>query len=277
MIIPDFYLRFSCRAAACKHTCCRGWEIDVDPVSAARYLSFPGPLGDELRNSILSTAEGAAFRLTKEEACPFLRTDGLCRLILAQGEDFLCEICMEHPRFYFELGEALFGGVGLSCEAAVALLPRTGRLTFVDEETGARFTLAALCGSFLPASGVGPPDFSPCPDAVAVLSAFVPCEPIDEAWTRELRTLTAESHALADRAAALYSENRAFLQAVFEYIVFRQLPMAASVGLAAVLSYAARSATFILLHAARFGDLAESVRRWSEEIEYSDVNVELLL
>ena len=27
---PDFYDRFRCRAAACRHSCCKGWEIDID-------------------------------------------------------------------------------------------------------------------------------------------------------------------------------------------------------------------------------------------------------
>ena len=114
MIVPSFYPAFRCRAAACRHSCCRGWEIGIDADTAQRYLSFPGPLGHELRETILQDEDGASFRLTAADACPFLRADGLCRLILTQGEGFLCEICREHPRFYGQVVETELAGLGLS-------------------------------------------------------------------------------------------------------------------------------------------------------------------
>ena len=32
---PDFYDDFHCLASACRHSCCVGWEIDVDAESPA--------------------------------------------------------------------------------------------------------------------------------------------------------------------------------------------------------------------------------------------------
>ena len=34
--MPEFYPAFRCRAGTCRHSCCRGWEIDVDDTSALR-------------------------------------------------------------------------------------------------------------------------------------------------------------------------------------------------------------------------------------------------
>lgn len=97
---PDFAPDFVCKADKCRHSCCRGWEIDIDAATAAWYLTLDGEIGEELRQNIVQAEDGTySFRLTPEERCPFLRADGLCRLILTLDEDALCEICTMHPRF----------------------------------------------------------------------------------------------------------------------------------------------------------------------------------
>ena len=30
LIAPDYYNKFSCIADKCRHSCCVGWEIDID-------------------------------------------------------------------------------------------------------------------------------------------------------------------------------------------------------------------------------------------------------
>ena len=32
-VYPDYYSAFRCIAGACKHSCCIGWEIDIDEES----------------------------------------------------------------------------------------------------------------------------------------------------------------------------------------------------------------------------------------------------
>ena len=53
-VYPDFYRAFACKASFCRHSCCRGWEIDVDEESAAYYCALPGKLGDDLRAGVLA-------------------------------------------------------------------------------------------------------------------------------------------------------------------------------------------------------------------------------
>ena len=121
LVYPDYYLRFSCIAGACRHNCCVGWEIDVDIDTMSRYRKVSGKLGEKLRRCI-STEDTPHFILDENERCPFLKEDGLCELILRLGEDSLCEICAEHPRFRNFYGIRTEVGLGLCCEAAGALI-----------------------------------------------------------------------------------------------------------------------------------------------------------
>lgn len=120
-LYPTLYDAFACKADACKKTCCQRWEIDIDANSADRYLAEEGALGQELKQWMVATEEGYRFRFEESGCCHFLQ-DGLCRLVLAKGEDYLCNICHAHPRFYTYIGDLELCGVGLACEASVELL-----------------------------------------------------------------------------------------------------------------------------------------------------------
>jgi len=152
MLVPEFYERFQCKAGACQHSCCRGWEIDIDEETADRYLRMPGERGQMLRSHIENEDGIWHFSLTPEGDCPFLQADGLCKLIHTVGEDILCIICREHPRFYKQVQGQEIAGVGLSCEKSVELLlAEEGPLLFCQayaEQAGGpepdRFAFAAL-------------------------------------------------------------------------------------------------------------------------------------
>ena len=86
---PDYYSRFHCIADRCRHTCCEGWEIDIDPVTLNMYGAVDGPLGEKLKRSICLDPE-PHFVLCPGERCPFLTDTNLCELILEKGEGMLC-------------------------------------------------------------------------------------------------------------------------------------------------------------------------------------------
>ena len=120
-VVPDYYKEFRCIAGACRHSCCIGWEIDVDPDSLAFYEGVPGEFGRRLRAGI--SREGAPhFILGEGERCPFLNRENLCDLILTLGEAHLCGICAEHPRFHNRLPGRVESGLGLCCEEAARLI-----------------------------------------------------------------------------------------------------------------------------------------------------------
>ena len=120
-VYPDYYPTFRCIAGACKHSCCIGWEIDIDEESLARYKAMPGPLGERLGNHI-SADDPPHFVLGEGERCPFLNERNLCDLILEGGEGLLCQICDDHPRFRNFLPGYTEIGLGLCCEGAAQLI-----------------------------------------------------------------------------------------------------------------------------------------------------------
>ena len=122
--VPDYLPAFRCMTSACRHTCCAGWEIDIDAESLARYERLPGDFGERVRRGISRDgAEGTPhFLLTSDERCPLLRPDGLCELILREGEDALCQICRDHPRFRSFYSCRVEMGLGLVCEEAARLI-----------------------------------------------------------------------------------------------------------------------------------------------------------
>lgn len=119
---PNYYPSFTCIADRCQHSCCIGWEIDIDADTLERYQTVDGAIGERLAANIEVSEAGACFRLDKDERCPFLNQCGLCDLITELGEDSLCEICAEHPRFrnFFDSREEI--GLGLCCEEAARLI-----------------------------------------------------------------------------------------------------------------------------------------------------------
>ena len=280
-IYPDFYDCFACKAGDCRHSCCRGWEIDVDGESAAYYRALPGTLGDDLRAALVETEDGCHFRLTDDERCPFLRPDGLCRLIRELGEEALCDICALHPRFYAEVGDAELCGLGLSCEKVCELLLSTSApLRFVAED-GESMDFAALLRCLGLKAGVTPLRFVPAPSEARyaeILRRLAATEPIDEAWPEHLRQLHAALPDLVENAAEYAAVcDRARYDRIYQYILFRQLERAGEDGLSALAAFAGLSTEFVFMQDALLGAEPEHLRRWSEQIEYSTENVDRLL
>lgn len=115
---PNFYPKFHCIADKCTDTCCIGWEIDIDKNSMERYKNVKGEFGDKLRASI----HDGCFALKEGDRCSLLNSCGLCELIINLGEEALCDICREHPRFVEVYGDVMEKGIGLCCEEGARLL-----------------------------------------------------------------------------------------------------------------------------------------------------------
>jgi len=119
---PCFYKDFSCIADRCKHSCCVGWEIDVDAETLKKYESVSGELGEKLRRCIVKKGGSAHFSMCEHERCPFLNEKNLCEIILELGENFISQICTDHPRFYNEFSGRVETGLGLCCEEAARII-----------------------------------------------------------------------------------------------------------------------------------------------------------
>ena len=83
-VFPDYYENFRCIAGDCRHSCCIGWEIDVDEETLAYYDTVGGELGERMRRCIART-ETPHFCLGEQERCPFLNEKNLCDIIVELG------------------------------------------------------------------------------------------------------------------------------------------------------------------------------------------------
>lgn len=146
--IPDFYDKFTCIADRCTDTCCVGWEIDVDSATLSKYSKLVDNQQvsldkREFARHIMANIDESHIKLAPGDRCPFLKENGLCDMIChlgcngtdkdENGENVLCDICREHPRFVEVYGDIMEKGVGLCCEEAVRLLLTNG-ISFVERE-----------------------------------------------------------------------------------------------------------------------------------------------
>ena len=121
---PGYYKKFKCIADKCRHNCCIGWEIDVDDDALSRFRAL-GEGGRAIVESIDFSGESPFFALS-DGRCPHLDERGLCKIITCHGEEYLCDICREHPRFYnFPSGRCEVG-LGAACEEAARLILSDG-------------------------------------------------------------------------------------------------------------------------------------------------------
>ena len=118
---PACFDAFRCIASLCPDSCCKEWDVQVDPEYAAYYRSLPGALGDRLR-SVLKDEDGETYMVIEDGRCPMWRQDGLCRLQSELGEQALCKTCREFPRLTHDYGDFMELGLELSCPEAARIL-----------------------------------------------------------------------------------------------------------------------------------------------------------
>ena len=308
LIAPDYYTKFKCIADRCKHSCCIGWVIDVDPDTLAYYHSVTGPLGERLKKGIDESGETAHFILGEGERCPFLNQSGLCDLIIGLGEDSLCQICTDHPRYRNFYSDRTEIGLGLCCEAAGDLiLKRQEKATLVvleddgeNEELNVpdeslltwreqlfaivqdrSLTIEERAAAILKAAEFTIPERSLAEWA----EIYMELERLEESWTDRLEEL--KSTDISHAPSLDMPEWEIAFEQLLVYFLYRQLPFALDDG-----EYEGRAAFCVLsyriirdlccVHAVLHGsvdldDLVEIARQYSAEIEYSDENVEALL
>ncbi len=121
-IVPSYYKKFKCIGSRCKHNCCIGWEIDIDEDTLKKYEKTEGVFKKRFEDGIFRDGECASFILDENERCPFLNNDGLCDIITEYGEGYLCKICDAHPRFKNFFSDRIEIGIGLSCEEACRII-----------------------------------------------------------------------------------------------------------------------------------------------------------
>lgn len=140
IVYPDYYTEFKCIADKCKHSCCIGWEIDIDADTFKKYKNLAGDFAQHILNNV-SVDDVPHFKLTDDERCPFLNKNGLCDIITTLGEHCLCQICSDHPRYrnFFTCRTEI--GLGLCCEeCARIIITKESPTVLVQDNTARNFT-----------------------------------------------------------------------------------------------------------------------------------------
>ncbi len=124
----NYYSKFKCVAGDCKHTCCAGWEMCIDQATLQTYKVHASSFSHKLQKGI--NFKRAKFKSDRLGRCAFLRDDGLCDIIVNLGEDGLCQVCRDHPRFRSYFNDRVEMGLGFCCEQATKII-----LSFEDKIT----------------------------------------------------------------------------------------------------------------------------------------------
>lgn len=279
-IDAEIYSEFKCKADKCNHSCCKGWEIDIDEDTLQYYKSLDSELGNEIRQNI-HEGEDTFFKLTDDKRCPFLKDSGLCKIIEELGEDGLCDICRLHPRFFEDINDYSLAGVGLSCEKASELLFEKHSLNFIicDSEKTIDFqNLLKLLGIDISQDYLNLtnklPEYLNEDKIEEILDIFYITEPIDSNWKNEVLLIKRN---YPDYLNNLDDQFIKKFELIYQYILFRQLELTLDYGVKKIVDYAIYSIIFIMLYANSFHDDVEAVRRWSEQIEYNEDNIDIIL
>lgn len=306
-VTPNYYSKFKCIADKCKHSCCIGWEIDVDENTLSFYESQKGEIGDKLKENI-SYENTPHFILGDNERCPFLMENGLCELYIKLGEENLCDICTLHPRFVNYLSDREEIGLGLTCEEAARLIfsekekfslissGKNSNEALTDDEREV-LNFRELCINTVTDRRKGIeerlnilltlPDYCTVPDLDIKYWAaeYLKLERLDEAWGEILEKLKTYKYDLS--YSDILSEFETEFEQLTVYFIFRHLIKAAEDYLTAEYLQFTFISVFIIanilaLIKAEKGevkkeDLFEIARIYSSEIEYSDENIEALL
>ena len=116
----NYYPNFKCTADKCKHTCCAGWEMCIDEIALQKYRQEKSSFAPTLANGI--NFKKSKFKADKNGRCAFLNGQGLCEIIINLGEQSLCQVCTDHPRFRSFFDDRVELGLGFCCEEATRLI-----------------------------------------------------------------------------------------------------------------------------------------------------------
>lgn len=316
IIAPAYYNSFGCTADKCRHSCCIGWEIDIDEKTAEKYKQITGDFGKRLQEGMTFQDGVYSFKLTEEEKCPFLNAAGLCDIYTCLGEESLCNICRDHPRFRNYFSSHMEIGLGLCCEAAAKLIIEDKNPAVFDvissdiseDPTGAEKNSLTedeeyllkiredIFGIIRSSSG-----YKECAEKILEYTGavypqkhagkwaeiFLNLERLDESWTVLLEKLRDESKNLGYEQSYFPGEFDMEFKNLLVYFIYRHLADAWDwQELCARLCLAflgCEMINFLCLlglkerGSVNIGDLEEYSRLYSSEIEYSKENTEALL
>ncbi len=293
---PNYYKKFSCIANKCKHSCCIGWEIDIDEETVKKYQNIKTEFGKKINNNIITNDDCACFKLTDNERCPFLNKDNLCEIILNIGKNSLCQICSDHPRFRNYFGDRIEVGLGLTCEEVARIIINeceSFELVKIDETdenssiyedeinffdlrneifdiVNSEQEFKPIVNKILDKFTIEFPQKSIC-EWVDIYTKF---EMLDDNWN----ILLNESKKMEDVPLSFSCSNNKAFKNLLIYFIYRHLGESIYDGnFKGRLLFAILSCYIISALSSEKNKIEDIARMYSSEIEYSDENLSALI
>lgn len=120
---PSFLGKFFCLGDKCEDTCCKGWGMQVDADTVARYRKD----APELLDAVMDSGDGCLMRRDAMTDYCVKFENGLCGVHKQYGTDFLGDACHFYPRMTRGIGSTRVMTGALSC-------PEIVRLSLFDEQ-----------------------------------------------------------------------------------------------------------------------------------------------
>lgn len=293
-IVPNYYKKFKCIADKCKHNCCIGWKIDIDENTLSLYDNVKTPFKKQLADGINRNDDCACFKLDGKGRCVFLNENNLCEIILNIGEDSLCQICTDHPRFKNFYSNRIEMGLGLCCEEA-------GRIILSQKEP---FSLEKISNDGVDTletqdeidffeyreylfnrieENESISDLCECEFTNQTVSkwtdAFLSLERLDEYWTvllNDLKSIDIENLTIPEEFEYCFKN-------LLTYFAYRHLnEFSNEKDLMFIHLSCEMIKNLCKMHIKKYGvlkfeDIVEYSRMYSSEIEYSDENIEKII
>lgn len=292
--VPNYYKDFRCIANKCKHNCCIGWEIDIDENTLSLYDNVKTHFKKQLADGINLNDDCACFKLDGKGRCVFLNENNLCEIILNIGENSLCQICTDHPRFKNFYSNRIEMGLGLCCEEAgriilsqkepfslekiyddgVDTLETQDEIDFFEyreylfNRIEEKESILDLCECEFPSKTVS-----------KWADAFLSLERLDEYWTvllNDLKSIDIENVTIPEEFEFCFKN-------LLTYFAYRHLnEFSNEKDLMFIHLSCEMIKNLCKMHIKKYGelnfeDIVEYSRMYSSEIEYSDENIEKII
>lgn len=291
--VPNYYKDFKCIASLCQHSCCVGWEIDIDECTLEKYNKMNTKLGNRIRENIEPQDEVAYFKLQENERCPFLNSNNLCDLILEAGEDTLCDICKDHPRFRNFYTDRTEMGLGIACEESTRIILSAKEpfsldlfsgesedltaeeISFIEERNGLIRIVEEAENVFSAINKINEMyELNPLNiDFETIADFLLTLEMLDTSWSEKVNLLKENKSTNTQNQ----DSNLAFKN-LYKYFLFRHLT---DDEFYENLAFAEISTNIIYTICKNtsfdFKNICEIARMYSSEIEYSDENKEKII
>ncbi len=119
---PQYMRKFRCIGPQCEETCCKDWSVVIDKPTYEKYHNFRDPeLKSIVTTNIAKQANStgdidySVIKLNLDGKCPFMSSDGHCRIQQKYGSLYLSSTCNLYPRVLCQVNKVMEISGVVSC------------------------------------------------------------------------------------------------------------------------------------------------------------------